>query len=411
MSRRNGGNISARAAGPTEEERGSRGMRREARGVLVLGVMLLAVFALIYLLPFLDLSKLWQHTSLATVLADASERVNALVLAISGHASDVEWESERHLMQCVMCCVGGAALGLCGSTYQGAFNNPLAAPKTLGVMAGGALGSVLYVLLFLPYVPSLPQSSNVTAAQMAQFWAEQPWYWQLASRYGQCICSIAGCLLIVGVVVLVAAACGKGRLSNISVIITGQVIAVGVTAVIEYFRYTLGNAGDEQLADTLAAIENYAFMQDYEFIDLLYMVLPLLILIFIIIAMRRKFSLLSFGDDVARTMGVNPNRLRYAMIALCTLLTALAISFCGHIAFLGFISAHISRRIVGPDMRFLLPASALFGGTFCMIVVWLCNSGLPFTNEYAAGAICSVLGGAMFLIMVVREARRGLNGW
>lgn len=404
-------NMSVRAVAPQVVEHGSRGMRNEARVVLGLGVAMVLVWAFIYLMPFQDLYSLWQYSSLATTLATIGSRANGILLVFSGAASEVSYDTETHLMQCVMCAVGGAALGLCGSTYQGAFNNPLAAPKTLGVMSGGALGSLLYILLLMPYVPQMPESNSVTTAQMIEFFNSQPWYWQIAMDYGQCLCSIVGCLLIVGIVVLVASATGKGKLSNISVILTGQVIAVGVTAVIEFFRYALGNSGDEELSDQLAAIENYSFARSYYFHDMLVMVVPIVILIVVIILLRKRFSLLSFGDDEARAMGINPNRLRYVMILLCTLLTALAISFCGHIAFLGFISAHISRRMVGPDMRFLLPASALFGGTFCMVIEWLCNSGLPFTNPYSAAAICSVLGGGLFLFLVVREALEGRHGW
>lgn len=107
-------------------------------------------------------------------------------------------------------------------------------------------------------------------------------------------------------------------------------------------------------------------------------------------------------------MGIDVNKSRYLMIIICTFMTGWAISFCGHIAFLGFISAHLARKIVGPDFRFLLPASVFTGGTLVLIVLYISQSGLPYTSPGSAGTICSVLGGLLFLVVAFQEGRRAL---
>ena len=166
------------------------------------------------------------------------------------------------------------------------------------------------------------------------------------------------------------------------------------------------------MADTLRAIENYTMMRSFTYNDLLVVGVPLLVCMVVVLLMRRRLTLLSFGDDEAAAMGINVGRTRYAMIAVCTAMTAVAISFCGHVAFLGFISAHIARRIVGPDFRFLLPASLFTGAGLLTFIQYLCQSGLPFTDPNSAGTVCSVVGAIVFLGLVLSEWGKGRShGW
>jgi iron complex transport system permease protein len=320
---------------------------------------------------------------------------------------------ETRFMAVLVCAVSGAALGLTGSTYQGAFNNPLAAPKTLGVMAGGALGALVYVLFLQGIGPQMPGGgSSVQGWQVVEWKASLPPLELFWANYGQCLCSIAGCLVVVAVVVGLTSLIGRGRMSNIIVIIFGQVFAASVTAVIAFARYFFTTGGGIDMADQLREIENYTMVRTYYFQDLLIIILPIVLCIVVVLLMRNRLTLLSFGDDEAASMGVNVNRTRYAMIIICTVMTGFAISFAGHVAFLGFISAHLARRIVGPDFKYLLPASVFVGGGFLTVIQYLSQSGLPFTSPYAAGVTCSILGPLLFLAVVLKQrGEGGSGGW
>jgi iron complex transport system permease protein len=314
-------------------------------------------------------------------------------------------------MAVLVCAVSGAALGLTGSTYQGAFNNPLAAPKTLGVMAGGALGALIYVLLLQDVGPQMPGSgSSVNLAQLNAWLASLNPLELLWVNYGQCLCSMAGCFIVVGVVIALTSFIGRGRMSNIIVIIFGTVFSGTVTAVISFCRYLFTRDGGIDMADQLREIENYTMIRTYYFHDLLIIVLPIVVLMIVVLLMRNRLTLLSFGTDEAASMGVNVNRTRYLMIAICTVMTAIAISFAGHVAFLGFISAHLARRIVGPDFRFLLPASVFVGAGLLTLIQYLSQSGLPYTSPYAAGVTCSIVGALLFLFIVLKQRGRGGSG-
>ncbi len=402
--------ISIRAGGNAfaDDAQARHGMRPESRRVLVLAVVFAIVFVSANLLPTHAFDASLTEYPLSAFLADVSNNLASFVAMFAGYGQAFE----TRFMAVLVCAVGGAALGLCGSTFQGAFNNPLAAPKTLGVMSGGALGALVYVLWLKQYSPTMSgMHGSVTVSQMANWEATlDPFSW-FYLHYGRCLCSIVGCFVVVGIVVALTSFLGRGKLSNIIVIIFGQVFSIGVTALIQFGRYFFTVGGDSSTALELSQIENYTMVNTYYFRDLFIVVLPIVVCMVAVLLLRNRLTLLSFGDDVANTMGINVKRTRYGMIALCTVMTALAISFCGHVAFLGFISAHISRRIVGSDFRWLLPASLFTGGALITVIEWICQSGLPFTSTYAAGPVCSILGACLFMVIILRQQGEGNHAW
>ncbi|MDO4183224.1 MAG: iron ABC transporter permease [Coriobacteriia bacterium] len=382
-------------------------MRKESYRVMLLAVLCLTVVVGGMLAPTYIFTASNEFT-LSVLIDQVSFNFSNLIGVLIGN-SDL---GEQRFMGVMVCAVSGAALGMCGSAYQGAFNNPLAAPKTLGVMAGGALGALVYVLFLQNVGPQPPFNASASYSYEQQLgWLASlnplEWLWV---NYGRCLCSVVGCFVVVAFVVFLTTVLGGGKLTNIVVVIFGQIIAAAVTAIIAFARYYFTVDGGTDMVHDLREIENYTMIYSYHFLDMLIIVLPILVCIIIVLAMRRRLTLISFGDDVANTMGVSVNATRYIMIAVCTIMTAWAISFCGHVAYLGFISAHLARRIVGSDFRFLLPASLCTGATLLTIIQWLCQSGLPYTSPYAAGVTCSIVGAAIFIIMVVAQYRKGGNG-
>ena len=395
--------INARFSGNAyaAEEQQRRGLRPEGRRTLILGVAYVLIVFVCMLLPtYMFTNSLTEFTP-SVFLDRCSSNLDNLIGVFTGNPA----AGEQRFMGVLICAVAGAALGMCGSAYQGAFNNPLAAPKTLGVMAGGALGALIYVIFLQDFGPELPFNGTYTAAQLTA-WERSlnplEWLWY---EYGKCLCSMVGCFVVVGIVVALTAALGKGKLTNVIVIIFGQVFAATVTALISFARYYYTTNAGIDMIDELKAIENYTMVYSYGYEDLGIIVAPILLCMVVVLCMSRRLTLLSFGDDEANSMGINVNATRYGMIAICTLMTAVAISFCGHVSYLGFISAQLARRIVGPDFRYLLPASLFVGGGFLTIIQWICQSGLPFTDPYAAGTVCSVLGASLFIVVVL--AQRG----
>lgn len=386
---------------------------RPGHRVLVLGIVCAVIVFGGMLLP----PQLFTGTGFSGFLSSPSvfidlmgRRISSFLQFITGGSSDFEWQFCGFVLSAMM----GAALGMCGSVYQGALRNPLAAPKTLGVMSGGALGAFLFYLTPLATAGPTFISESAFSIQFADYgkWlASLDPLSQLWINYGKALCSVAGCFLIVTIVVLVSAATGRGKLSNITVIVAGQIFAVGVSSVIMFYRNTYVASGNYEMADLLMQIENYALGGMYGVKDLAVVGIPLLICIIGVLLMRNKLTMLSFGDEEAQTMGVNVNRWRYIMIAVCTFMTGWAISFMGHVAFLGFISAHVARRIVGPDMRYLLPASLLVGASFITFFYLLTTVGLFFAPQGSVGMWTSVVGAAVFLVLALRQRGKSQDNW
>jgi iron complex transport system permease protein len=381
--------------------------RAEARRVLVCGVAALVLVLLAWILPTYMFEHSMMRFTPAVFFDVMAYNLDGLASVLTGGGG---W-FENRFMAVVVCAISGAALGLTGSTYQGAFNNPLAAPKTLGVMAGGALGALIFVLLLQGVGPQMPGSGTSITKGQADAWIASldplEWFWV---NYGECLCSMAGCFLVVGIVIALTSLIGRGRMSNIIVIIFGQVFAGTITAIISFCRYYFTRDGGIDMVDQLREIENYTMIRTYYFHDLLVIVAPIVVCMVVVLLLRNRLTLLSFGEHEAASMGVNVNRTRYIMIAICTLMTAIAISFAGHVAFLGFISAHLSRRIVGPDFKYLLPASVFVGGGLLTLIQYLSQSGLPYTSPYAAGVICSIVGPFLFLLVVLKQRGKGSLG-
>ena len=101
-------------------------------------------------------------------------------------------------------------------------------------------------------------------------------------------------------------------------------------------------------------------------------------------------------------MGVETRRLRIATVCIATLATAVIVSFCGRIGFVGFLVPHLARRLVGPNFAYLMPASLVLGGAFVLASFVLVTMTLGEAYATMTGAFVSVGGAAVFLVTALR---------
>ena len=102
--------------------------------------------------------------------------------------------------------------------------------------------------------------------------------------------------------------------------------------------------------------------------DIIIVALPITIGTLILLMIRWRINILSMGEEEAQTLGVNPKKIQSIIIICCTLITAASVSICGIIAWVGLVIPHITRMIVGPDHKILLPASIIVGAFFLLLV-------------------------------------------
>lgn len=110
-------------------------------------------------------------------------------------------------------------------------------------------------------------------------------------------------------------------------------------------------------------------------------------------------------------MGISTTRTRNLMVAACTVMTALVVSFCGPIGFVGFMVPHIARMIVGPDFRYLLPSCALLGAILVCVVHSLTMLGIPGMAQGSTGIFTSILGCIAFVVVAIRQRGSSNGTW
>lgn len=122
--------------------------------------------------------------------------------------------------------------------------------------------------------------------------------------------------------------------------------------------------------------------------------------------MRWRINALSFGEEEARTLGVDVKRTRTVVILAATLLTSATVCLCGTIGWVGLIIPHIVRLVVGPNFRALLPVSLLGGACFMLLVDDVARIIVP--GELPVGVLTALIGAPLFIYMLVKGRKEWL---
>lgn len=280
---------------------------------------------------------------------------------------------QLYVPEVLLALIVGAGLGISGSALQGIFRNPLADPYLLGISSGGTLGAaVVYVDRLAPgrVDVALPAIAFVGAAATG--------------------------LAVLGI--------ASGRGSSIeTLLLSGVAIAYLLSGVLSLVL--LSNPfGAEQVTFWLLGGFGLASWQvdAIAFGSVLALGAPLAML-------GRELNLLQLGPDVARSVGVDARRVRLWVLLLASLITAVAVAFTGVIGFVGLISPHVVRRLLGTDYRLVVPGSAAFGAIFLLTANDAANLAFPST-VLPVGIFTAFAGVPFFLLLLFRRRRAELMG-
>ena len=316
------------------------------------------------------------------------------------------------MIRLVIIGLAGASLAVSGAALQGSLKNQLASPSTLGVMQGAQFGGMMFLILATMGVvttssggaegATLLQQYDSTLGQMniiEYIWA----VWQ------QSFFSLAGSALVVGIVLFVSWLAGHGRSSRVALIVSGQVVAALIGSFSTVVRLYVQEYGTGAQIDALSSIMAGGFDTTFTLPSLVVVGVPLLACIAVVILMRNRLNLLAFDEMEARSMGISTRGLKIGLVACCTIMTAVVVAFCGPVGYVGFLIPHLARRIVGPDFKYLVPASALLGASFLIIVYYLfmCFS-IPAGS---LSTVTSALGVVAFVVVVFQQRRSGNASW
>ncbi|MDL2325385.1 iron ABC transporter permease [Ruminococcaceae bacterium OttesenSCG-928-A16] len=267
----------------------------------------------------------------------------------------------------------GAALAVSGTVMQSVLKNPLASPFGLGVSSGAGFGAALVIVGGL--------SSGVLGSFLLP------------------VTGLSFGLATVLVAVAFASRIDK-TLSNNTIILTGMVLSLFINALMS--TLAASSPGNAQRI-TLWQLGSFA-MKEWSYVWVLLPVVLLCTLLFTRYA--RELDLMTFGEEQAMAAGLNLKQTKWVMLVLVSVLTGTAVSFVGIVGFVDLIAPHVVRRFFGSSHRVVVPASALFGGTF-MVLCDLAARTLISPSEIPIGSITAIIGAPFFIYVFLAGRKKG----
>lgn len=261
-------------------------------------------------------------------------------------------------------CLVGCCLATAGASYQGVFQNPMAAPDILGASSGACLGAALAILLHWNsrMVTVTAFVFSIATITLVMFVGERARGNKLMG------------LILAGI--MISSLCSSGT----SFI---KLVADPNNDLPEITYWLMGS-----LAKTSTS-------------DLLFALIPMVIGLVPLFLIRWRINLLTISDDEASTMGVNVKAIRILVIVCATLVTAASVSVSGMIGWVGLVIPHLSRRLIGNNYRHLMPATMLSGAIFLLLVDNVSRNLLQ--TEIPIGILTSVVGAPFFIWLITRK--------
>ncbi|MBF9052522.1 iron chelate uptake ABC transporter family permease subunit [Roseobacter sp. HKCCD9010] len=265
--------------------------------------------------------------------------------------------------------IAGAALGVTGAALQGIFRNPLVGPQIIGVTSGAAFGGALSIFFF--------SSALILIGS--------------AFAFG-----------LLAVAIVYALARVEGQAPVLTLVLAGVVVSAAFSSLISLLTY-LADPND-----TLAAIV-YWLMGSFataSYSSLLILASAAAIGVTVLWLMRFRINVLSLGDEEAAAMGISVERSRWLILGAVAMAVSGIVSVAGIVGWVGLVVPHIARMIVGPDHRVLLPASAIFGAIYLLMIDTVARTATA--AEIPLGILTALIGAPVFAIML---RRLHLKGW
>ena len=276
----------------------------------------------------------------------------------------------------------GALLGGGGAVMQAALRNPLASPFTLGISHAAALGVAVYLLL------SSTWGSPASALGAVGVYATPVFAFSFA----------------VAQTALVLLLAQKAKLEPRAIVLSAIAIAFTYQAVLALLQYLVLN--ELQIATIVFWMFGDLSRPGDAELRVLVVLAPAIAVLYIVL--HADLDILSMGDDLALSSGVNPGRLRLFATLLSALGAALATSFVGVLAFLCLVAPHIARILVGSAHRYLIPASMLTG-PILLILADIASRTVLSPVTLPVGILLSFIGAPLLVLLLLKGGGYGYS--
>ncbi|WP_432409155.1 FecCD family ABC transporter permease [Wukongibacter sp. M2B1] len=277
--------------------------------------------------------------------------------------------------------IAGAGLSVAGCVMQNNLRNPLASPSTLGISNAAAFGANIAIIIF--------GAGNIQSLSADAVIINNP-YIVTVSAF---VCSVIAMLVVLMLARL------RGFLPE-AIVLAGVALSSlfsAGTTLIQYF------ADDVEVAAAVFWTFGDLGRISWNEVSIMAIVIGLALIYFML--RRWDYNALDSGEESAKSLGVNVERVRLEGMLVSSIVTAVAVSFLGIIGFIGLISPQIMRRIIGGDHRFLIPMSAIMGSLLLLFSDTLARTIIA-PIILPVGAITSFFGAPLFLYLLLRGYRK-----
>lgn len=268
------------------------------------------------------------------------------------------------LSRILLAVIAGSGLAVSGIALQAILRNPLAEPYLLGTSSGAGLGAVIAIILGISGI-----------------------YLPFAAFLGA----------ILSIVLVYNLARRGNKVPTQSLILSGVIVSMALSAIIVFL---ISVSSKEVLHGVIWWL--WGSLEVFDFKLLLIVSSIVISSIVLIFVLSQDLNAISIGEEEAIHLGINIEATKKWLFFITSLITACLICICGTIGFVGLIIPHMTRLIVGPNHRLLIPASCLLASAFLVICDVI--SRTMFTPlEIPIGVITAIIGAPIFIILLKRS--------
>ena len=260
----------------------------------------------------------------------------------------------------------GAGISTSGALFQGLLKNPMVSPDILGATQASAFGAALGILLSLNF-------------------------------YIITVLSFAFGVTSVFITYILSKIFRSDRI--LGLILTGIMIGSLFSSGISFVKL-VADTENQLPSITYWLMGSFASVK---MIDFKFIVFPIIIGLVAANFYKYEINIFTMGEDEAKTLGLNTEKIRFIIVFFATLMTASSVSVTGVIGWIGLIIPHFARLIFGDNYKYVIPASGILGASFLLYVDILCRN--LTTSEIPIGIVTSFIGAPIFLYLIYKKGR------
>jgi len=309
----------------------------------------------------------------AEILLSKIPLVNKFITLDNVKESSIVIILKLRLPRIILASFVGAGLSIVGASFQGMFKNPMADPYVLGISSGAALGATLSMVFGI--------DSHITGLSLTA------------------LCAFIGAVITTLIVYNIARIGSK--VPSTTLLLSGVAISFLLSSIISLIMTFKREQIERIVMWTMGSVSAASWNH-------VLVVIPVVIISTIVLYfLSRDLNVYQLGEDDAKTMGIETEKLKKYILLICTIQVSVAVSVSGIIGFVGLIVPHVVRFLTGSDNRVVIPFSALVGAIFLVLCDTIARSIVP-PMEIPVGIVTSIFGVPFFMYLLYKTKKKVL---